>query len=253
MAQLTVASVERKTPKKEGGNPFFVVNFESGEEMTTFDEAFAGFGRGTVLDVEYVVKGKHINITKWSLIQPGESAPAGPGAAPAPSRNGGGGYKKDVEGMKAEYELKGRLQARERASIEGQTIFNGAIAVITCPGGYDSLPEKTKAALQELITEAVKWGRQHLQPVPEPAKTEAKAAQPPAPAPARGDGVPSFSTGVELVNYALKHGYTLEKLKPLGLDKPTEIKDVAAATAVLFPAKKPETAPDPNDPDHLFD
>lgn len=256
MQELVIDRVERKMPKKEGGNPFYVVYGQAGEEMTTFDEALYGFGKGTRLNVEPKVNGRHVNITDWALLEEVKGTGPAPGGAPP---GGGGSYKKDVDGLREEYRLKAGLVARERASIEAQTVYNGAVAVITCPGGYDSLPAATKDALHELIREAIKWGKARFTaaPVPpaapEPEKESATAEAPKQAPPAGGNGLPEFKTGVELVNYALKHGYTVDKLRPLGLDKPTEIKDVGAATKVLFgTSQKAAPAKDPNDPDGLF-
>ncbi len=53
--------------------------------------------------------------------------------------------------------------------------------------------------------------------------------------------LPDFKTGTELVNFALKQGMRLEKIREiLTIDNPTDIKDVKAATAVLFTETKEE-------------
>ena len=69
MQELTVASVEKITPRKEGAEPFYVVKGQGGEEMTTFDAAALGWGAGTVVNVEIKVKGKYTNIAKWEMVQ----------------------------------------------------------------------------------------------------------------------------------------------------------------------------------------
>lgn len=64
------------------------------------------------------------------------------------------------------------------------------------------------------------------------------------------DKLPVFKNGVELINYALKHGHTMTQIKnSLGIDKPADIIDVQAASAVLFGL--PTT--DLNDPERLFE
>ena len=51
--------------------------------------------------------------------------------------------------------------------------------------------------------------------------------------------LPEFKNGTELVNYALKHGWKMDKIRTaLGIETPADIKDVKAASAVLFPAGK---------------
>ncbi len=43
----------------------------------------------------------------------------------------------------------------------------------------------------------------------------------------------------ELFNYALKYGYTIDKIKEvLGIKNPTEITDIKIATEKLFPKEK---------------
>ena len=61
----------------------------------------------------------------------------------------------------------------------------------------------------------------------------------PAPAPKTTSNILEFKTGVELTNYALKHGFTLDKIKEyLSINNPIEITDVKAAKEVLFPSEK---------------
>jgi hypothetical protein len=51
--------------------------------------------------------------------------------------------------------------------------------------------------------------------------------------------IPAFKAGHELFNYALKHGYTIDKIKEmLGIKNPTEITDIKIATEKLFPREK---------------
>ena len=69
MQELTVASVEKKMPKKEGGTPFYVVKGMDGEEMTTFDAAILDCGSGTKLNVAVIVKGKYTNIDSWVVLE----------------------------------------------------------------------------------------------------------------------------------------------------------------------------------------
>jgi hypothetical protein len=69
MQELVIDRVETKKPRKEGGNPFYVVFGKNGEEMTSFDSAVMEFGSGTVLNVEPKISGKHINIMKFEVVK----------------------------------------------------------------------------------------------------------------------------------------------------------------------------------------
>lgn len=80
MQELVVESVMRKTPKS-GGNAFFVVKGQDGEEMTTFDATAEGWGRGTKLNVEVTVKGSYVNIAKYEVVEQAAVAPI-PDVAP---------------------------------------------------------------------------------------------------------------------------------------------------------------------------
>ena len=287
MQELTINRVEKKLPKKPDGNPFFVVYGQGGEEMTSFDAALEAMGKGARISVEIVIKGKHTNIVKWSLIEPGQKPAEPPAGAKEPASPGPpAGYKRDTDGIKFEYELRGVLQGRERVSIEGQTALAEVGNMIRALAG--ALPERGKAlilpATQDIIitpdiialyqkatTVALTAFIGAHSPAPAPVKDAevAPAAKPAeklttapptgAPAPAAAPAVApaaekslEFKDGTALVNHALKMGWRIHEIRnALKIENPSDIKDVAAAAKVLFPPEKPPQG-DPNDPDHLF-
>ncbi len=136
MQELTVASVE---PKGTGDKTFYVVKGTEGEDLTTFDAAAAGWGRGTKLNVEIKIKGKYTNIASWEMVS---SMPVGdlpPTAAPASN-----GYGDDPA---------------KRLSIERQssaaTILTYNAALITA--GIEPAAPGHRALLEEAATKALAW------------------------------------------------------------------------------------------------
>lgn len=107
MQELVIDRIEEKHPRS-GGNPFFVVYGQNGEEITTFDQAFKGFGKGTRLNFEPKIDGTHTNFASWELIELIEAAPGG-NAGPA------GPDKPDTE---------------EIRSTEARTAFNGIVELV---------------------------------------------------------------------------------------------------------------------------
>ncbi len=225
-----VAVVKTGTSGK-GDWELIKVTSDDGTGYTTFDKKAKQLNPGAVIDADVELKEGKASFKKFEII----SNPEG-GAA---STNGGG-YKKDLEGLKIEYQLKAQLQAIERASIEAQTAYNGAIKLLT-----DSkiLQSTLPAGAPLLIEAALQWGILKLSPGPtivvkykeadgliskvEPESTTTERI------------LPLFKDGVELVNYAMKNGYALAKIKEvLSINKPTEIKDVPAAIAILYPDAK---------------
>ncbi len=212
MQDLTIKKIEEKH-SKDGKSTFYAVFGEGGEEMTTFDAAIYQLQTGSIISVEPKVSGKYINIEKWELKQDATAQP--------PSSSGNG---KD---MPPEYwEKKQRI---ERESIESQTAIKAVPELLALDITKISDGEK------KLYFKALDWcgakidanmGRQHSEP--KATNSEARGAA--------IEGVPNFETGIDLVNYALKNGYTIGRVrKDLSIDSPTDIKDVPAATAILFP------------------
>lgn len=258
MQRITIKDVKSKsgTGGKSGKWTLVIITAEDGAEFTSFDTALEKFGPGTIIEIEPEVITKDgktkVNIKEWKLIS--VALPAGP-AALLP----GSPYKRDTEGIEFEYNLKARLQSTERASIEAQTVYNGVIEILNnWPNASGTVEELSKTheemaeelkELRALVLEALKWARKVLGASGAPVVK--KESAPPAKKYEEAGGptpveLPRFKDGPALVNYALKHGWKIERVKEsLGISNPTEIKDVEAATKVLFgPYIKWAEAPD---------
>jgi hypothetical protein len=122
MQQITVKEV--RGPLGKGERKFWAIKDPQGGEFTAFDATIAQVTPGSIIEAEIEVKGKYVNITKWTLVE------AGPAVTPNSGGGTGGQYKRDTEGIRFEYELKAYLQGIERASIEAQTAYNGLIKVL---------------------------------------------------------------------------------------------------------------------------
>jgi len=109
MQELVIDRVEEKQPRS-GGNPFYIVYGQNGEEITDFDPAFKGFGKGTRLNYEPKLDGSHTNFARWELIE----LIAADGGTAGPARPD----KPDTEGI------------GELASIEARTAFSGIIELV---------------------------------------------------------------------------------------------------------------------------
>lgn len=159
---------EIRGPLGKGEKKFYAVVDEKGGEFTTFDTKIQSIKPGSVLEAEIKVEGKYVNIVKWTLLQEPETHP----------RNGKepGAYKRDLEGIQFEYELKARLQQIERASIEAQTAYNGIIQLWCSP---DSA--KNAQLSEEVLQKALKWAESRLDESMKPApKAEPKPITKPA-------------------------------------------------------------------------
>lgn len=179
MQKVKVQSVSRKEGTGEKG-PWIntSVTGEDGAVFGTFSKsASSEIAAGDLIELEPVVKGKYINFTDWKMLEKGTAA----ASAASPPANGGG-YKKDVEGMRTEYAMKARLQAIERASIEAQTAYNGIISFVA---GLDK--EKglsSDSPVLEAFDEAIAWARSKMAAtLVNPAPSEAAGATPEAPQP----------------------------------------------------------------------
>ncbi len=135
-----------KTGQSEKGDwELIKVTSDDGTGYTTFDKKAKQLNAGAVIEAEVTLKEGKASFKKFEVISNPEAV--------ATSANGGG-YKKNVDGMKIEYALKAKLQAIERASIEAQTAYRGAIELLIKDKVFDdSVP---------LIDAALKWGLSKL-------------------------------------------------------------------------------------------
>ncbi len=149
MQELIINRVEKKMSKKEGGNPFYVVFGEGGEEMTSFDAAFEGFGKGTRLNVEPKVSGRHVNISKFEVLEAKAVS-----LTPAP-----GLAQSDM--AKEDWEKKQRI---ERTSFEVQTAFKGIIELASTEQFQlmRSRSDELKAKLDKVLDGALDWADRHF-------------------------------------------------------------------------------------------
>jgi len=262
MQRVTVANIKTKTGTG-GRGPWTLVILtgDDGAEFTSFDKALENLSKGTIIELEPEITTKDgktkVNIKEWKLISEGTPpAPAGDQQTTEPGGERGGGGYKNAEIVKFEELGRRYRQNVDRLSIERQSAYNGAISLIP---HYASIKLQPEAAIElnGLILEALKWGRQAITAtatLPEQKSTEAqvngtgKGAQKPA---TTDVALPVFKDGIELVNFAIKQGWRMDRIKEtLSINNPTEIKDVKAAAAVLFSGKA--KAKDPNDPEGIF-
>ncbi len=260
MQKVTVGSVKTKSGQggKSGTWTLVIVTGEDGAEFTSFDKKLTELGKGAVIELEPEITTKDgktkVNIKEWKLIS--EGAP--PATEEQHAGSGGGGSRgKDIDVINLEEAGRRFRQQVDRVSIERQSIYNGVVAIIPHYAEVKLQPDAA-TELNGLILEALKWGRQALkataptaQPEAKPAGTAASAQKPATTG--TGTALPEFKDGVELFNYATKHGWKVDALKTaLSVNNPTEIKDVKAAAAVIFGGKAKAKSTDPNDPEGIF-
>lgn len=204
---------------------------EKGTEYTTFDAGVLKLGPGSVIEIGDP-KTKEGKLSFKEVVKVvSEVKAAEPAREP-------GTYKRDTEAIELEYRLKGKLQAIERASIEGQTVYNGVIELLTHWPDVKSRPD-TVALIDDVILAGLQWAKKAVGTSGAPVE---KKAEPKAEAPKKTEEggptpveLPNFKDGPALVNYALQNGWKIERLKTsLGITNPTEIKDIEAAAKVLF-------------------
>ncbi len=265
--QITIKSVRsvKTGTNKKGEWELIAVVSQKGTEYTTFDKKVKHLGEGSVIEIgEPEEKDGKFSFAKVVEIVKEASGSAEGEKAPGPA-----GYKRDIDGIKAEYDLKAVLQARERVSIEGQSILAEVGAMIRAGFGPLQIDISTAGhtaslqpdTIQTVITQQIVGLYQKAAaaaldafisahgPVKDAeVKLEDKAPQKSAtatqPAPSgtpaypvkSGAKLPAFQDGVALVNYALENGWRFHEIcAALKITKTTDITDVAAAAKILFP------------------
>jgi hypothetical protein len=217
MQQITVKEV--RGPLGKGEKKFWAIKDPQGGEFTAFDASIAKLTPGSIIEAEIEVKGKYVNITKWTLIE----------AGPAVTQQGAGGgtYKRDTEGIRFEYELKAYLQAIERASIEAQTAYNGLIKVlelITISPAAEKLVEKLAPGI---LKKALAYAESRLDiamaskpPQSPKAPPETEKAGGTSPGKAEKPSKTDFKNVGELLTWALEQG--INRTKFLEITQTTE-------------------------------
>lgn len=233
--QITVLESKiGKTGKNDKGEwELIVVKAEgSGIDYTTFDKK-AKVSPGTTLEIgEPDVKdGKH-SFKKCDIIS----------AAPelAPSFSNGKEYKKDLDGMKAEYTYKAGIEKIRNASIEAQTAFNGAISLIN--KGH-SFTDEQYNQIKGLVEKAIAWGEAHLSPTDLEEQLEKMSnlgsLERPQQEPGKA-GERSFKNVGELLTACLdEYGMSREVvMAECGVKIPSDIKDLNAAWQTISSVHK---------------
>ena len=186
----------------DGENKPFIITTTDGAKMSGFDTGLGNLKPGTVIEVEVKVDGKFINIKKWQPVSE-------PVANNNPPIFVGSALEIVCLQELGHYIREGDMLG---ANAPYRVIVDKYWQIID--RNLDSLLDETKATVIETKSPAI----------------ETK--------PAAGE-IPSFKAGHELFNYALKHGYTIDKIKEvLGINNPTEITDIKTATEKLFPKEK---------------
>ncbi len=197
MQKIIVTDVSSK-PTKNGGT-IYTVTDEKGSKFSGFHESLGSIQKGSTIEADIEVSGKFNNIKEWKLLTPATEMP------PANQTQRLNGNHRSPE---------------DRISIERQVCLKCACEI---HGGADSID-----VILENASKMYRWLSG------ESLKSAAKADPESEVKKAEGD-LPDFKNGAELFNYALKHGYTLDKIKGyLGVNNPNEIKDLNVAIGVLF-------------------
>lgn len=180
--KIIVKSVQTKSGEKDGKLwELFIVTSMKGTEYVTFDTKVRNLGEGSEIEIgepEEVKKGKYTSY-KFDSVEVLKEIKAG---VTGEGRKEPGNYKRDIEGIAFEYELKASMQAIERASIEGQTAYIKVMELAST--GLDD------AEFKKLFKKALQWAEAKLdesiekvtpKPVTKPTmKATAKSADKPA-------------------------------------------------------------------------
>lgn len=141
--QITVKSTKllKEGTNKNGKWQLWLVTDNKDIEYTTFDKKASHLTPGAVIEIGSIIlevkdDKENRSFKELTIISQPETE----------STNGK--YKKDIEGMKYEYQLKARLQSLERASIEAQTAYIKIMDAL-CAGKVELDSEPVK--------EAIKW------------------------------------------------------------------------------------------------
>lgn len=214
LQKVNVKSVSRKEGTGEKG-PWTntSVTGEDGAVFGTFSKSALEIAAGDLIELDPVVKGKYINFSDWNMLEKGTGSV--PAASTSASPNGGG-FKRDIDGIRFKYQCKAQIVKGERASIEAQTAFKGIIELAPQLGQY---PE-----LVEVFQEAIAWARSKMAAsLANPAPSEAAGA---TPAPSTADAPVETPVSLPYVepDEPFAHiGALLAWCKNYGIDRPTFI------------------------------
>ena len=149
MQKVNVAKVSIKSGENKNGSWTNTrITSDTGVVFSTFHKGAQEIAEGDVVEMEVTVNEKGNNFDEYKILEKGSAPAAVPSNGGPP---GAGAYKRDTEAIRIEYGLKAHLQAIERASIEGQTAFNGIVSLANTRGLDDKLTP--------IYDEAIAWAR----------------------------------------------------------------------------------------------
>ena len=193
--------IKEISPSTAENKPTYITD-ETGAKMSGFLTELKDLNPGDVIEAELQVKGKYTNIIEVKLLEKSTQSP-----------------DKSEKVMTTEmWSEKDRIT---RASIEGQVAMKCYTDLVVAK--IDEIPVLLLDALIAKIRGFIGNGNTQAKKKAEPRKAEGEQ-----------ELRQTFTNGVDLVNYALKQGWTMPEIKTkLTIEKPTDIIDVDEATKVL--------------------
>lgn len=186
--------IVKEVTPSSGENKPTIIVDNTGAKMSGFESGLKDLTPGDTIEAELEIKGKYVNIKSFNLLQKASH--------------------QSVAKSEANVDTQLRITALELAVKYSDTRSEPAQVFNHADSFYDWLTGNK--------------GRQASTPAEVP-KTKAEK---------EWDELgqnKEYKDGVELVNAALKQGWKMPEIKKsLGIDKPTDIKDVSAAAKVLF-------------------
>ncbi len=198
MQKVTIKEISPSTAE----NKPTIITDETGAKMSGFLTELKDLNPGDVIEAELQVKGKYTNIIEVKLLEKSTQPP-------------------DTSEKVMTTELWSEKDRITRASIEGQVAMKCYTDLVVAK--IDEIPVLLLDALTAKIRGFMGSGNTQTQKKAEPRKAEGEQ-----------ELRQTFTNGVDLVNYALKQGWTMPEIKTkLTIEKPTDIIDVDEATKVL--------------------
>jgi len=176
--QITIGQeakvVKTGTNKQGGAWELIAVKSAKGTEYTTFDKKVKHLGAGSIIEIGEPEEnnGKFSFKEVVSVIT--EVAPA------VAETKEPGAYKRDIDGIQFEYELKARLQQVDRVSIETQTAYNGIIDLAESGVSFGEHMQE----FNQLFGKALKWAESRMDESMNPSAGRTKVEPKPASKPA---------------------------------------------------------------------
>jgi len=141
MQKITVKEV--KGPLGKGEKKFYVIKDDKGAEFNTFDAKIRDVTPGSIINVELVVDGKYVNISKWEMVE--AVAPTNGKVETRPGMTPGMWAEKDKA---------------DRWSKECNTCFMGIMELAT----KHETPNHISGKFDEVLDMALDWASTHFKP-----------------------------------------------------------------------------------------